>query len=361
MRDQWTTTAQGALERAFGHDSSILDSFSAAQGICFTRGDSDENLREIVNQKLASEVSILQSAIQQLSWEIEGEDDIATPTEADMASTMMVFVSHSSRDVSLATALVDLLQAAIRGLHANRIRCSSVNGYGLPGGVSTAEQLRRDINGTKVFVALITPNSLLSLYVMFELGARWGAKRPLVPLLAGVEADELKEPLKLLNALSAHEEAKLHQLVQEVSVSLKMELEDSNAWLRHIGVVKERADATPRATITSMPFPDTSKLDALQSEINTLAADNFQMKEKLRIKERIHRFNGHTYIDGDDAEMCANCLAVESLPVPLQDMNLDGTGRKATCPHCRMPRGNGPPIPRKRAEETDRRIAEKSR
>ena len=81
------------------------------------------------------------------------------------------------------------------GLRADQIRCSSVEGYGLPGGVSTEEQLREDVNRTKVVVALITPNSLLSLYVMFELGARWGAKLPLVPLLAGVEPNELKEPL----------------------------------------------------------------------------------------------------------------------------------------------------------------------
>src|ERR1035437_3102141 len=71
-----------------------------------------------------------------------------------------------------------------------------------------------------------------------------------------------------------------------------------------------------------------------------------QQREKLRIKGATRRINNHVYIDGDDAEMCSHCLAVESLPVPLQDMNLNRTGRKATCPHCKMSRGNGPPISR---------------
>ena len=35
-------------------------------------------------------------------------------------------------------------------------------------------------------------------------------------------------------------------------------------------------------------------------------------------------------IDGENAETRSNCLAVESLVVPLQDMNLDITGVKAT-------------------------------
>jgi hypothetical protein len=44
--------------------------------------------------------------------------------------------------------------------------------------------------------------------------------------------------LRLLNALSAHKEAKLHQLAKDVAASLGMELQSSDTWLRHIKVVK---------------------------------------------------------------------------------------------------------------------------
>ncbi len=74
-RDQWTTTAQGALDRAFEPDSSILTSFSAAQSIVFKSGDSAENLRRADNHKLAQEVAVIRSAIQQLNWAVEAEED----------------------------------------------------------------------------------------------------------------------------------------------------------------------------------------------------------------------------------------------------------------------------------------------
>jgi hypothetical protein len=58
---------------------------------------------------------------------------------------------------------------------ANQIRCSRVDGYRLPVGVDTQVKLREEVNAAKVVVGLITPSSLNSHYVMFELGARWGA------------------------------------------------------------------------------------------------------------------------------------------------------------------------------------------
>jgi hypothetical protein len=89
-------------------------------------------------------------------------------------ATVSVFLSHSSKDVPIAFALIELLRNGI-GLRAQEIRCSSVDGYRLPGGANTEVQLRQEVNTAKAFIGLITQNSLASPYVMFELGARWGA------------------------------------------------------------------------------------------------------------------------------------------------------------------------------------------
>jgi TIR domain len=107
---------------------------------------------------------------------------------------LSIFISHSSKDADLALALIDLLKAAL-ALRADQIRCSSVDGYRLPVGVNTESKLREEVNAAKVAVGLITPNSLASYYVMFELGARWGADLFLAPLMAGVKAGELSGPL----------------------------------------------------------------------------------------------------------------------------------------------------------------------
>ena len=242
-RDRWTTTVQGALERAFGRDDSIAANFRRAQGIIFKQGDSAENLRKADNEKLAAEVSVVQSAIQQLSWAIEGEERIEDPTDVSKSpTTMMIFMSHSSKDADLAKALINLLKSAL-GLSANQIRCSSVDGYRLPVGVNTESKLREEVKAAKVVIGLITPSSLTSHFVMFELGARWGAGLFLAPLLAGVDPSELKGPLGLLNALSADTQSKLIQFVEDISKQIE------------INAVLQMAEAVPRIELAQEDLP----------------------------------------------------------------------------------------------------------
>src|SRR5690242_5692592 len=101
-----------------------------------------------------------------------------------------VFLSHSSRDSELANALVDLLRSAFN-LPASRIRCTSVSGYKLEVGADTNEQLRRETVESLVLVGLITEVSIDSAYVLFELGARWGARKFLAPLLGAGRGPEI--------------------------------------------------------------------------------------------------------------------------------------------------------------------------
>ncbi|OLC68161.1 MAG: hypothetical protein AUH69_02145 [Actinobacteria bacterium 13_1_40CM_4_65_12] len=148
----------------------------------------------------------------------EGVDDLmvalthsgAAPSissEKRRASPIMVdvFVSHSSQDVALAAQVVDLLRAALN-LRAESIRCTSVDGYRLPAGADSDEQLRDEALACRALIGILSAFSLASAYVLFELGARWGAKRPLIPLLApGIGPQALKGPLAGLNALKLRE------------------------------------------------------------------------------------------------------------------------------------------------------------
>lgn len=132
-------------------------------------------------------------------------------------ATIAVFISHASEDADLAEAVVDLLRDAI-ALSAKDIRCSSVDGYRFKAGADTDEQLRQEVKNSTSFIGIITPDSLRSAYVLFELGARWGANLHLAPLLAkGVGVGSLRGPLSGLNALDATSDAQLHQLVEEKS------------------------------------------------------------------------------------------------------------------------------------------------
>ncbi len=160
---------------------------------------------------------------------------------------LSIFISHSRKDADLAQGLIDLLRAGL-ALTADQIRCSSVDGYRLPVGVNTEGKLREEVNAAKAVVGLITPSSLSSYYVMFELGARWGANLFLAPLLAGVNAGELSGPLSLLNALSASSDAQLLQLLGDMADHLGLPLQPAASYIRNVTAVKALADAIANPT-----------------------------------------------------------------------------------------------------------------
>ena len=93
------------------------------------------------------------------------------------------------------------------------------------------------------------------------------------------------------------------------------------------------------------------KVKKLERDVDDLTAKNLQLEERLRFKGKIQKIAGHTYVEGEDEEICPRCAAVDLRAVPLLDMNLDGRGLKATCPQCKTAIGNiAPPLSREKAE-----------
>jgi hypothetical protein len=151
----------------------------------------------------------------------------------------MLFISHSSKDVRVVEALVDLFRAALP-LTPENIRCSSLDGYRLPGGADIDTHLRQEVPAAQAFVGVISHNSLRSTYVSFEFGARWGAGKALIPLLApGVHSAVLHGPLGGLNALSCASAAQLHQLVADVARALSASAYGASAYQREVERIRE--------------------------------------------------------------------------------------------------------------------------
>jgi hypothetical protein len=142
---------------------------------------------------------------------------VQPPTPARVERSPSVFISHSSLDSEVARLMVGLLRAALP-LSSEQIRCTSVDGYCLPAGADIDERLRDEILGAHLLVAIMSCSSFESAYVLFELGARWGARQCLVPVLApGMHPANLRGPVAGLNALSCDNQAQLHQLVSDAA------------------------------------------------------------------------------------------------------------------------------------------------
>jgi hypothetical protein len=146
---------------------------------------------------------------------------------------MEIFVSHSSKDADIAAAIVEMLRAALN-IPSVEIRCTSVNGYRLETGISTDEQLRQEIHEAKVLIGLITSESLKSYYVLFELGARWGAGNFLAPVLAGVNSRDLPGPLTGRNAINCSDPGQIHQLVDDIAKQLGRVTDKYSSYAKYI-------------------------------------------------------------------------------------------------------------------------------
>ena len=170
---------------------------------------------------------------------------------------MKVFISHSSQDAELAKTLTELMRKALR-LSSEDIRCSSVDGYRLQAGAPTDELLRKEVDEAELLVGLITPNSLRSLYVAFELGARWGKNKPMIPLLAlGVTPTHLGGPLAGITALNCDNESQVTQFLEQAASDLSVELERPSSILSDVSLMAQMsADAAPHVeeeVVTSNP------------------------------------------------------------------------------------------------------------
>ena len=157
----------------------------------------------------------------------EGEETIEAISQEKAKSKTDapdIFISHSSQDLEFVKALVDLIEATLKD--KPRIRCTSLPGYKLKTGAYTDERLRQEIKTSRLLIGVITPSSMKSAYVLFELGARWviDDKNSMFPIMAcGANSSILKVPLKLINAIGCYESADIHQIIDDIATKLKIE------------------------------------------------------------------------------------------------------------------------------------------
>jgi len=156
---------------------------------------------------------------------------------------MKIFVSHSSKDEAIAEAFVQLVRAALN-ISSKGIRCTSVEGYKLSAGADSNEQLRSEVFGCELFVALLSPTSMESTYVMFELGARWGIRRYLVPILVGgLDPGTLKAPLSGIHAISGVSDSDMHQLIGDIGSKLSLNVESPASYSKALSTFVTSARA----------------------------------------------------------------------------------------------------------------------
>jgi hypothetical protein len=218
-------------------------------------------------------------------------------------SSLAIFISHSSKDKEVADRMIDLLRAALTIRH-DLIRCTSISGYRLEIGQLITEALRLEVLSARVFIGIITPNSLRSAYVLFELGARWGAGGGIAPVLAcGARASQLEGPVKEYHALKCTDRDEMNQFVRDLGRKLQMELAGAEIYQKQIDRLVE---ASSKDAVAEIGFEEIK--DAIferggpSQEDSEIGSTQKKMLESLRDGPKTYDEIGNwlRVVDGSD-------------------------------------------------------------
>jgi TIR domain-containing protein len=194
------------------------------------------------------------------------------------ARAMEIFISHSEQDAELAKRLITLIRAAFN-LPANTIRCTSVDGYRLQIGLPVQEKLRLEIEEAKVFITLLTPNSLNSHWVTFEIGGRWTTGRPLLPLLSRLHSHELQAgPLSVIQALNCESEGQLFQFISNLGDYLERQPEEPEVFRKCVLEMVELS-----ATVTPLQGDFGSEGESYASWIDLAVPEGFVAGDRIKL------------------------------------------------------------------------------
>lgn len=134
-----------------------------------------------------------------------------------MPGPPLLFISHASVDAAVAEYLEAQARESIPGVTVFR---TTRVGQIRPG-VEWAGQVKENLREAALFLVLLTPTSVTRPWVLFEAGAAWMTRRPLVPVLAGgLRKEDVPEPLNTFQLLSAEDPVQAADAFRELGGSL---------------------------------------------------------------------------------------------------------------------------------------------
>ncbi len=137
-----------------------------------------------------------------------------------------IFISHSHSDQEIADSLFDFLIYALK-IEEQDILCTSDPESGLTFGSDTiSNQLKENLKNAEALIVLITPDSLNSAWIPFEVGSFWPTDKPIIIFLGSdLTPDKLPGPLKgwlsirmLDEQVSDQINAAIHQLAKKLNI-----------------------------------------------------------------------------------------------------------------------------------------------
>lgn len=163
-------------------------------------------------------------------------DECGFTDQSDGRDTYKIFISHSSRDVDLVTAFVEMLEGI--GIGHGKVFCSSVPGYGIPLGEDIYDYLREELIGKRVYVIFFLSDAYYeSAACLNEMGAAWILRHDHLTILQpGFTFKEIKgavNPRAIALDLNGECKDRLNDLFEKLKVMFRLNGVPLNRWEYH--------------------------------------------------------------------------------------------------------------------------------
>lgn len=186
-----------------------------------------------------------------------------------------LFISHSHQDSELARLLVDVIESFF-SVPDRKVLCSSLPGYKLEVGSPTIDELRKRISSSELVIALISPNSLESDWVLFELGAAWITAKHTIPILTGeLSAEDLPAALKQNIAGKINNRNDLINLIDVIHEKLDWPVKNQRAGNANVDALVKKANSI------SFPMISTEMMGELKSSFTDKLNDLPENQRKI--------------------------------------------------------------------------------
>lgn len=198
-----------------------------------------------------------------------------------------VFISHAAVDKPLADALADLLRLGT-DLTAARILCTSLEGMGVPEGVSDyLDYLRTTLNGAELVVPLLTPAFFDSEVCLIELGAMWGAQLPSFPIVVEPvdygRVEQVLGKMQLSKIDDAKHLARLHDaIVTKFGLKARTDMWEAKRDQFLAKLPNIIAGLKPASRVATEVHQATlKKVKSLQQQVKTLTVEKSALEAKV--------------------------------------------------------------------------------
>lgn len=168
---------------------------------------------------------------------------------------MQVFLSHDSEESAIAQIIRNTIEECALGEAKVWFSSDTSPHGGMSPGGPWFDQLLDRVSEANVFLALLTPRSVDNLWINYEAGCAATKRVPVVPVLAGLSATEVRLPLALYNAYNVAQpeglKTLLIRLFEQYNIKHRPMLLETPSQIASREIARLVADASDSTSSTS--------------------------------------------------------------------------------------------------------------